>query len=243
MQLTDEEIRQIIIREKKRKRRRARIIKRVAVLVIFVLILVIGIGVFINRNAVASPRGIIFIDPGHGGIDSGSCAGKRYEKNDTLKISKLVKKDLEDLGFKVYMSRTEDVDVDRAERGVMANDKKARLFVSIHRNKATEGEGVEIYISSENDRESNLLAANIIKALASNGFTNRGITSGTLVSSSEDYYENSIPEMPSCLIELGFIQNSADNKLFDEKLELNADAIAKAIEKTYKELYEPKEIE
>lgn len=243
MQLTDEEIRQIIIRERKRKKRRARVVKRVSILVLIILVIIIGIGVFINRNVMASPRGVIFIDPGHGGIDSGSDYGQRYEKNDTLKISKLVKKELEDLGFKVYMSRNEDIDVDRAHRGAMANEKKAKLFVSIHRNKATEGEGIEAYIPAKNDRESNLLAANIIKALTANGFYNRGITPGTLVNSNDDYYENSVPNMPSCLIELGFIQNAVDNKLFDDKMEENANAIAKAIEKTYSKLYEPKDIE
>ena len=243
MQLTDEEIRQIIIREKKRKRRRARIIKRVALLVLVVLLIVLTIGIFINRNAIASPRGTIFIDPGHGGVDSGSCDGPRYEKNDTLKLSQLIKSDLEELGFNVCMSRTEDVDVDREQRGVMANEKKASLFVSIHRNKSTKGKGVEIYVPSTNDKQSNLLATNIIKALVANGFTNRGIIPGTLVSSDDDYYENSVPDMPSCLVEVGFIQSPSDNKLFDNNLDKNAKAIAKAIEKTYQQLYEPKDIE
>ena len=100
MQLTDEEIRQIILREKKRKRRRARVVKRVSILVLIIMVLIIGIGVFVNRNVIASPRGVIFIDPGHGGMDSGSCYGKRYEKNDTLKISNLIKKILKNLDLK-----------------------------------------------------------------------------------------------------------------------------------------------
>ena len=40
--------------------------------------------------------------------------------------------------------------------------------------------------------------------------------------------------MPSCLVELGFISNEEDNKLFDENIESYAEAIAKGIIETIK---------
>lgn len=46
--------------------------------------------------------------------------------------------------------------------------------------------------------------------------------------------------MPSVLIELGFISNKEDNKLFDEKTDKYAAAIAKGIEATFASLYETK---
>lgn len=243
MYLSDDEIIAILLKEKKRKRRRKRIIRRVTLLVIILLVLILGIGLFINRGVLKESdpgRGIIFIDPGHGGTDGGTQAQGRKEKEDTLALALLVRDELEDMGFKVYMSRTDDSTVEREERGRMANKRKAKIMVSIHRNQDDNGEGsgVEVWIPSSNTTECQMLGNNIIKALEDQGFYNRGVRAGTLVNPKEDYYENSIPEMPSCIIETGFSSNPQDNKLFDDKLEANAKAIAKAIEKTYAALYE-----
>jgi len=38
--------------------------------------------------------------------------------------------------------------------------------------------------------------------------------------------------MPSCLVELGFINSEEDNSLFDQNLNLYAEAVAESIEKT-----------
>ena len=241
MQLTDDEIRAILIQEKRRKRKKQRIKRRITLIILVVLILFIGIGVFINRDARVSARGIIFLDPVHGGIDSGSVVGDRYEKNDTLTLSTAVKTELESLGFKVYMSRTEDVDVDRDERGKLANEKNAQIMVSIHRNKAEEGSGVEVFIPSSNTEECQLLGNNIMKALVSQGFAERTVRAGTLTDPNDDYYENSVPTMPCCMVEVGFMQDSGDNKILDENGDAVASAIAQAIESTFAELYEADE--
>lgn len=246
MYLTDDEIIAILLKEKKRKRRRRRVLRRLTCLAVFILILILGIGLFINRGVLDTPfngRGVIFIDPGHGGVDGGSTALGRKEKDDTLALSLVVKEELEEMGFKVYMSRTDDSDVDRAERGKMANNKHAKLMISIHRNQddKSEGEGVEIWIPSDNNKESRLLGENIISELEKQGFYNRGVRSGTLVNSKDDYYENSVPTMPSCIVETGFVSKASDNKLFDSKLKENGKAIAKAIEKTFASLYETEE--
>ena len=49
-----------------------------------------------------------------------------------------------------------------------------------------------------------------------------------------DYYVLNNTKMPSCLLELGFISNNEDNKLFDENIESYAEAIAKGIIETIK---------
>lgn len=238
MQLTDAEIREILIREKKRKRARKKKFKRMMLLLLAILLLVLAIGIFINRDANVGSRGRIFIDAGHGGVDGGSKVGKRLEKNDTLTLALVVKEDLEKLGFKVYMSREDDKDVDRAKRGKLANQNKAQLFVSIHRNQADKGNGVEVFIPSSNDSDSRALGKNILVALVEQGFAERSVRAGTLVSEKEDYLENSVPNMPSCLVEVGFLQSKKDNALFDDNLENNAMAIAEAIENTFIKLYE-----
>lgn len=241
MQLTDDEIREILIRQRKQKRRRQRKLRKFVLLIVAVLVIVLAVGIFINKDARINSRGIIFIDAGHGGIDGGSKVGKRLEKEDTLALSLAVRDELEHMGFKVCMSRTKDKDVDREERGKMANKKNAQLFLSIHRNQASEGEGVEVYIPSKNDKESRMLGTNVINALTEQGFAKRSVRVGTLITENDDYVENSVPTMPSSLVEVGFMQNKHDNQLFDDNLEENAKAIASAIEATFDAIYTEEE--
>lgn len=77
----------------------------------------------------------IAIDPGHGGIDGGtSISFGMVEKDLTLDIGLRLKSILEDRGFSVIMTRTEDVRVSLAERARIANSARADLFVSVHVN-------------------------------------------------------------------------------------------------------------
>lgn len=258
MQLTDAEIREILARRKMQQMRRQKRKRRNA-LIVLLIIIVAGFLVyrFAWRGDGAKPssgrtpdepaaytgetRGTIFIDPGHGGVDSGSDDNNdRYEKNDNLKLGLAIRDQLQLLGFNVGMTRTEDVDVDRTERGEMANKAGAQLFVSLHRNQAnTGGNGVEGFISRENDKESRMLGENIMHFLGRAGFTERTIRAGTLQSSKDDYEENAAATMPSVLIEVGFLSNEADNDRFDRNLEKNARAIANGIDLTFMQIYEP----
>lgn len=259
MQLTDAEIKEILARQKmrrklKQKRKRRRTLLFVLLIIIIILIVVLKPAVRIserlekqNRKATREasytgpPRGTVFIDPGHGGMDSGSVGeNRRYEKDDTLRLSTEIKSFLESYGFTVVMSRTEDKDLDRDVRGKMANDSGAKLFISIHRNKAEgDGQGVEAFIPKRNDDESRLLADNILAALEKQGFVKRTVRAGTLTDPNADYEENSVVTMPAVLVEVGFISSDMDNALFDDNLSGNAKAISKAIDKTFMTLYEP----
>lgn len=243
MQLTDQEIRDIIMREKKRKKKRKRVIKRVSLLVLILAVIVAAVFFIVNRAKFVEPRGVIFLDAGHGGVDPGSSVGSRDEKDDTLKLTLKVRDELENLNFKVVLSRDDDTYVNRVERAKIANKNNAAFSISIHRNKAVEGNGVELYIPSKNDEVSQLLGNNIFNALASQGFYPRSVRVGTLQSTKDDYAENSETNMPSCLVEVGFMQDEKDNKLFDNNLESNALAIATAISDTFQTLYEPADIE
>jgi N-acetylmuramoyl-L-alanine amidase len=126
----------------------------------------------------------------------------------------------------------------------MANESSAQLMVSIHRNKAQgEGNGVEIFIPLGDSTETKLLAENIMKALVSQGFEERSIRAGTLMSSEEDYEEMATAVMPRCLVEVGFISDDKDNEIFDNKMKGNAKAMSKAITETFAQLYESVEDE
>lgn len=259
MQLTDAEIREILIRQKQRKKLQQKRKRRRALF--FLLLMLIILAIVILKPAVliseknekqarktereasytGPPRGTIFIDPGHGGMDSGTGDEfGRYEKEDNLKLALQIKSNLEAMGFTVGMSRTEDKQVDRTLRGQMANDAGAQLFISLHRNQAdTDGAGVEAFIPKRNDEGSRLLANNILNALAKQGFEKRSVKSGTLNDPNDDYEELAAATMPAALVEVGFVSNDMDNALFDDNLSNNAKAMAGAIDQTFMTLYEP----
>lgn len=167
---------------------------------------------------------------GHGGSDVGACNDKRYEKDDTLKVAKLVKKYLEEDNVKVIMTREKNKNVTLQDRCKIANKKKANLFVSIHRNSAETGNGIEIWSNSEKREKDTQLANDILNKLSKTKIqTNRGVKFGTIKNENTDYYVLNNTKMPSCLIELGFISNEKDNKLFDENLKEYAKAISEGI--------------
>ena len=51
------------------------------------------------------------------------------------------------------------------------------------------------------------------------GFAERTIRAGTLSDPNDDYEENAATEMPSVLIEVGFLSSEEDNYRFDNNLE------------------------
>jgi len=82
----------------------------------------------------------VVIDPGHGGKDPGTTA-RRYklnEKHIVLDVCKKVAASLRAHGnFKVLLTRDRDEFIPLGDRGKIANDAEAGLFVSIHVNAST----------------------------------------------------------------------------------------------------------
>ncbi|MBE6819764.1 MAG: N-acetylmuramoyl-L-alanine amidase [Ruminococcaceae bacterium] len=174
----------------------------------------------------------VVIDPGHGGSDVGAEYEGRYEKDDNLALALLVKEKLDDMGVDVILTRDDDSYISLEKRCRIANRKKALLFVSLHRNSADGAKGVEIWVSDSEPESDTKLANNILDGLESAGISeNRGVKFG-YAQGSGNYYVNSHTLMPSCLVELGFINSETDNKLFDSNLEAYAQAIAEAIYKS-----------
>jgi len=102
----------------------------------------------INKNK------IIVIDAGHGGKDSGAVGpNKRYEKHSVLSVSKYVYNNLKAQGYKVYLTRNRDKFIKVNNRTILANRKKADIFISIHANsvpksKAHKISGIETFFLS-----------------------------------------------------------------------------------------------
>ena len=175
----------------------------------------------------------VIIDPGHGGDDPGAVYNGRNEKDDNLRIALLVKDKLDDMGISAELTRKSDKFISLEKRCKIANSRKAELFVSLHRNSAENANGVEIWIKDDSPQKDSELAENILEMLDNAGISlNRGIKAGYAREDGQNYYINTHTDMSSCLVEIGFINNETDNKLFDENIDEYAQAIAEGINKS-----------
>ena len=175
----------------------------------------------------------IFIDPGHGGDSIGASYKGRLEQDDCLRLALAVRDILfTQKGIETMLAREDNSDPDLLQRTDRANGWGADYFLSIHRNAFTpEGAtGVEawVYSAVETDGITFNKAKNITDSVcAATGLRNRGVRKGA--PSYRDYAVNRYTEMHSCLLEVGFIDNTEDNKVFDEKFGEIALSVAKAL--------------
>ena len=106
------------------------------------------------------PRPLVVLDPGHGGIDTGTKAPNgELEKDIVLNFAQRLRDRLEKAGkYRVLMTRNDDTFVPLAERVRMARGAGASLFVSIHADSLPHGEGdaqgASIYTLSETASDS-----------------------------------------------------------------------------------------
>ncbi|MGN0606430.1 MAG: N-acetylmuramoyl-L-alanine amidase [Oscillospiraceae bacterium] len=196
---------------------------------------------FSQTDEITEKSLVICIDAGHGGNDPGSLAGytERYEKDDNLTVAlatqKYLEKSTEDI--RVIMTRDSDEFISLDDRCTIANTQKADLFVSLHRNSAENASGVEVWVHNDEPAPDCRLAYNILVALEKVGISkNKGVRFGYISDPALNYQVNRETDMPSCLVELGFMSSTDDNALFDKNVDAYGKAIAEAIIKTAKEL-------
>ncbi|MDG4479364.1 GBS Bsp-like repeat-containing protein [Streptococcus suis] len=168
----------------------------------------------------------VYIDPGHGGRDSGASYGGVHEKNLALSVSNKLRENLLKYGINVLMTRTGDYDVDfKTERSRMTNASNADLFISIHFNATGAGvsnaTGIETYWYQYNPEyqpkinkemhnnptrlaESEILANKVQESLIKEtGAVNRGVRRETFAVLRET-------AIPAILVELGFMDNPSE---------------------------------
>ncbi|MDU7967732.1 MAG: N-acetylmuramoyl-L-alanine amidase, partial [Paeniclostridium sordellii] len=89
----------------------------------------------------------VFLDPGHGGNDSGAIGvNNLYEKDIVLQVAKKVEELLKKQGLEVKLSRDVDKTLALKDRTDMANSWKADCYVSIHCNAFNgNAKGLETY--------------------------------------------------------------------------------------------------
>ena len=80
----------------------------------------------------------IFLDPGHGGKDSGAIGNGLKEKDIALSITLKIGEILKRHNLEVIYSRTTDIFVELSDRARKANNINADYFISIHTNAFTD---------------------------------------------------------------------------------------------------------
>lgn len=174
---------------------------------------------------------VIAIDPGHGGRDSGAVYNGRQEKDDNLRLAKLVGDILEKNGVDVVYTRENDIYETPFKKATDANNAGADYFVSFHRNSSeypNQYSGVEVLVYSDTGVRSKL-ANNILDGMEEAGFKNIG------VDERKDLVVLRRTQMPAVLIESGFINNDEDNRKFDENINVLAQGIADGILNTIRQ--------
>lgn len=163
-------------------------------------------------------------DYGHGGNDSGACYKGRRESNEVLSLGKAVAVEIRRHGVIVDEIRTSDATVSLNDRSGFENRNSYDYFISFHRNafKPEQAKGAETYTYLSASTKAKALAEKIQAGLVSVGFVNRGVKTA-------NYHVLRETRCPAVLIEIGFIDNSGDNNIFDSKRNEIIREIAKAI--------------
>jgi N-acetylmuramoyl-L-alanine amidase len=197
---------------------------------------------------------VIVLDPGHGGSDKGtiSVLDQRPEKEFTLDLAKRLKPLLEQEGWQVFLTRTNDYDLSHSNRVMFAENHHADLFISLHFNSAAPDRkqaGLETYCLTprgmpstltrgfadpvgENSPNNNFDAQNVQLAtrlhdalLHRNGEADRGVRRARFITVLRGQ------ERPAILIEGGYLSNpleagKIENPYFRQIL---AEALAAAL--------------
>ena len=189
------------------------------------------------RNHPHQAHPLVILDAGHGGKDRGAKVESVLEKRLSLTTALLVKRALETLGYRVVLTRSHDVSLSLPRRVGLANKMEATIFVSLHYNSASNpnAKGVEVfYYPSKEDiargKESKHLANCVLYQIVDQtSMYSRGVKKGNL-------YVNREAQMPSILIEGGFMTNPTEFANLKNRDFLNqlAQGIARGIDKYLK---------
>jgi N-acetylmuramoyl-L-alanine amidase len=148
----------------------------------------------------------VIIDPGHGGKDPGAIGIRGIqEKQIVMTISLEVARILEQQGIQVRMTRNSDYFISLEGRTDMANRLNADIFVSIHANSAGSNKpqvnGLETYYFQSGRNLAAMIHRNVLSRVDVN---DRKVRQAR-------FYVLRKSEMPSVLVETGFVTGSEDS--------------------------------
>ena len=175
-----------------------------------------GISTYAERSA--RNVGVIALDAGHGGVDSGAQGNGKSEADLTWKIMTACKKKLEAYGFKIVLAREQSgyyPSNDYLYRVQRCIDQGAQAYVSFHINSGSSGaHGAEVYAPTANGTDytqvSVELANKVMNNLAAMGLTYRGVFQMEVGDEFAVIRCAREQGIPGILIEHGFISNYGD---------------------------------
>jgi N-acetylmuramoyl-L-alanine amidase len=96
-----------------------------------------------QQSSSSDARPLVVLDPGHGGIDTGTKGPNgQMEKDIVLDFAKRLREKIETAGkYRVLLTRSDDTFVPLAERVRFAREASAALFISIHADSLPRREG------------------------------------------------------------------------------------------------------
>lgn len=161
------------------------------------------------------------LDPGHGGTNLGVAYDDNVEKDDNLKIALKVGQILKNYGEDVFFTRVDDSELSLKERIAIGNSTEFDYFISFHRNSFSpeSNKGVEIFYYKGTPTVRRFCES--LKFELENIFDYRG-TNNAELSLLKKIKANGL------LIELGFIDSSSDNQIFNNRIDEISGAICRA---------------
>ena len=217
--------------------------KKIFIGIMTVLFMIVNISTYTFAD-----EKIILIDPGHGGIDGGATSKSgTVEKNINLAISKALKEELLKRGYRVEMTREEDIGLyekgqkikekkneDLANRCKKKKEVNCDMFISIHQNSFPQSKYYGAQVWHSNNAKSKVLADSIQNSLKENIDKNNN----RVAKNAENNYKilRDGHEGANVIVECGFLSNpEEDARLNTEEYQKKlADAIAKGVEEYYK---------
>ena len=183
-----------------------------------------------NFNANSSiERTIIIIDPGHGGIDTGTKTKDFNEKEINLSIAKKIHDNLNALGVKSILTRLEDCSLEQLSlkegsrhirdldgRLSIIHREEGSLLISIHINSEPRDTAVTGAIVYYHEREpeaqklANTLQNNLNNLMELHHLQKHKPRKG-------DFYLLREAEIPGVILELGFISNPKERELLKKE--------------------------
>ncbi|HAT4257786.1 N-acetylmuramoyl-L-alanine amidase CwlD [Clostridium perfringens] len=221
-----------------------KIMKIVSIMMLSFLVLNISL---LKVNAEENNK-VIVIDPGHGGIDGGAKSENGViEKDINLSISLKTKAALESKGYKVIMTRSEDVGLytegkkvrekkieDLGNRVKIKKDNKCDAFISIHQNMFPQKNCKGAQVWSANNEPSQKLGRIIQQKFKEEVDQNN--KREAKVAKKEYKILNDGYEGASVIVECGFLSNPEECELLGKEDYQNkiANTLVNAIDEYFK---------
>lgn len=170
----------------------------------------------------------VVIDPGHGGpVDTGAVGHTGLaEKEINLRVSLAAQEILEEAGIPTVLTRTGDYPVPIRNRVEYARLMDAELIVSIHHNApsapVSDIPGVEVFVKNDSVQSQRLGGLIYESAMAVLGefevdwhrAPDAGVMTVLNTDGEDAYGMVRLPDIPSALVELGYIANRAEAELY-----------------------------